>query len=289
MGTIWETLELYLWNAVHRSNLIDIVDILLVAMVVYQLLKMTRGTRGSAVLKGLMLLLAVVGVSSLLGLTALNWLLMQVLQNGALVLVILFQPEIRQALEKLGRGAKIEKVRQSSQDQEAAIQAVDDIVQCATKLSRRRVGALIVFEQKTGLKDIIDNGISLDARISAGLLENIFEPNTPLHDGAVVIRGTRVMSAACILTLTESSSVSHDLGTRHRAALGVSEMTDAVVLIVSEETGIISVARGGKLTRHLEAKALRNTLEDMYLKTRTPKKLIIPWKTGREGKKEGTE
>ena len=291
MAQIWETIELYLWNGIHRSNLIDMVDILLVAVVIYQLLKMTRDTRGSAVLKGLLMLLVVVGVSSLLGLTALNWLLMQVLQNGALVLLILFQPEIRQALEKLGRGAKIEKVRQSAQDQEEASRVVDDIVQCATKLSRRRVGALIVFEQKTGLKDIIDNGISLDSRISAGLLENIFEPNTPLHDGAVVIRGNRIMSAACILTLTEAHGVSHDLGTRHRAALGVSEMTDAVVLIVSEETGIISLARGGKLTRHLDAKALRTTLDEMYLKTKTPRKLIS-WKFARDekaGRKEGAE
>ena len=291
MASIWETLELYLWNAVNRSNLIDMVDILLVAVVIYQLLKMTRDTRGSAVLKGLLLLLLVVGVSSLLGLTALNWLLVQVLQNGALVLVILFQPEIRQALERIGRGAKIEKVRrQTEQEREEALRVVDDIVQCATKLSRRRVGALIVFEQKTGLKDVIDNGISLDARISAGLLENIFEPNTPLHDGAVVIRGTKIMSAACILTLTESRSIGHDLGTRHRAALGVSEMTDAVVLIVSEETGIISVARGGKLTRHLDAKALRVTLEEMYLKQKTPRRLIS-WKLLREenGKKEGEQ
>lgn len=291
MASIWETLELYLWNAVNRSNLIDMVDILLVAVVIYQLLKMTRETRGSAVLKGLLLLLLVVGVSSLLGLTALNWLLVQVLQNGALVLVILFQPEIRQALERIGRGAKIEKVRrQTEQEREEALRVVDDIVQCATKLSRRRVGALIVFEQKTGLKDVIDNGISLDARISAGLLENIFEPNTPLHDGAVVIRGTKIMSAACILNLTESHSIGHDLGTRHRAALGVSEMTDAVVLIVSEETGIISVARGGKLTRHLDAKALRVTLEEMYLKQKTPRRLIS-WKLLREenGKKEGEQ
>lgn len=291
MASIWETLELYLWNALNRSNLIDMVDILLVAVVIYQLLKMTRETRGSAVLKGLLLLLLVVGVSSLLGLTALNWLLVQVLQNGALVLVILFQPEIRQALERIGRGAKIEKVRrQTEQEREEALRVVDDIVQCATKLSRRRVGALIVFEQKTGLKDVIENGISLNARISAGLLENIFEPNTPLHDGAVVIRGTKIMSAACILNLTESHSIGHDLGTRHRAALGVSEMTDAVVLIVSEETGIISVARGGKLTRHLDAKALRVTLEEMYLKQKTPRRLIS-WKLLREenGKKEGEQ
>ena len=209
---------------------------------------------------------------------------MQVLNNGALVLVILFQPEIRKALEQIGRGARIEKVRQNDHDEIS--RAIDGVVQCVTKLSRRRVGALIVFEQKTGLKDIIENGIRIDGAISAGLLENIFEPNTPLHDGAVVIRGTRVMSAACILTLTEASGISHDLGTRHRAALGVSETTDAIALIVSEETGIISVARGGKLTRHLDVKALRTLLEGIYERPRTQS--LLPKLIGRKENKEGT-
>ncbi len=286
MASFWETAEIYLWNVLHRPGLSDLADILLVAIVIYQLLKMTRDTRGSAVLKGLMLLLAVVGVSSLLGLTALNWLLMQVLNNGALVLVILFQPEIRKALEQIGRGARLETKRQG--DQEEAARIVDEIVQCATKLSRRRVGALIVFEQKTGLKDIIENGISIDSRITAGLLENIFEPNTPLHDGAVVIRGQRIMSAACILTLTEASGISHDLGTRHRAALGVSETTDAIALIVSEETGIISVARGGRLTRHLDVKALRTLLEEMYLPKKSQKNRL-PRLMRKPEKKEGAE
>ena len=287
MAAFLETAELYLWNLLNRPRLSDLADILLVAIVVYQLLKMTRDTRGSAVLKGLALLLLIVGVSSLLGLTALNWLLMQVLGNGALVLLILFQPEIRNALEQIGRGAKIERVRQKEHDEDAE-RVVEEIVQCMTKLSRRRVGALIVIEQKTGLKDIIDNGVLLDSRISAGLLENIFEPNTPLHDGAVVIRGKRIMSAASILTLTDAAGVSRDLGTRHRAALGVSETTDAVALIVSEETGIISVARGGKLNRHMDAKSLRNMLEEIYIRHRGQKSLLkrLPW---RLAKKEGEE
>ena len=287
MAGLLEKAELYLWNIFHRPGLSDVADILLVAVVIYYVLRMTRETRGSAVMKGLLLLLAVVGVSSLLGLTALNWMLMQVLNNGALVLLILFQPEIRKALEQIGRGAKIEKVRPAENDEEAE-RVVDEVVACITKLSRRRVGALIVFEQKTGLKDIIDNGILLDSAISAGLLENIFEPNTPLHDGAVVIRGKRIMSAACILTLTEAAGVSHDLGTRHRAALGVSEMTDAIALIVSEETGIISYARGGKLTRHLDAKALRTLLAEIYMKPRAQKSLL-GWLPQRRTKKEGEE
>jgi len=265
LAALWDTIELYLWNVLHRPGLADIADILVVAAIIYKLLMLTRDTRGSAVLKGLLLLLVLVGVSSLVGLTALNWLLTAVLNNGPIVLVILFQPEIRKALEQIGRGARIDMKRDDKAEE--ANKLIDEIIRCLLNLSRRRVGALIVFEGKTGLQDVIENGIPLDSRITAGLLENIFEPNTPLHDGAVVIRGSRIMSAASFLTLTDAS-ISHDLGTRHRAALGVSETTDATVLIVSEETGIISMARGGKLMRHLDQKALRTILEGMYMPER---------------------
>ncbi len=261
MTSLWNTIQTTLWNVFHRPSLTDIVDILVVAVIIYELLMLTRQTRGSAVLKGLVLLLLATWCSQLLGLTALNWMLMSVINNGALVLVILFQPELRKALEQIGRGALIEHRDDDGDDRQ---RIVDEIIQCMLDLSRRRVGALIVFEQKTGLKDVSETGTAVDARISAPLLENIFEPNTPLHDGAVVIRGTRVMAAACILTLTEGRGVSRDLGTRHRAALGISETTDATVLIVSEETGIISMAKGGKLTRHLDANSLRDILEGMY-------------------------
>ena len=255
------------WNVLNRPGLSDIIDILVVTVILYELLMLTRQTRGSAVLKGLLLLLLIVGASNLLGLTALNWLLMAVLKNGALVLVILFQPELRKALEQMGRGAIIDKKRREVPDDQEHI--ITEIIQCLTDLSRRRVGALIVFERKTGLKDVIETGISIDAEISAALLENIFEPNTPLHDGAVVIRGPRVMAGACILTLTEGRGISHELGTRHRAAIGISETTDALVLIVSEETGIISMARGGKLTRHLDSKSLQEILGEMYQQPHT--------------------
>ena len=255
------------WNVLNRPGLSDIIDILVVTVIIYELLMLTRQTRGSAVLKGLLLLLLIVGASNLLGLTALNWLLMAVLKNGALVLVILFQPELRKALEQMGRGAIIDKKRREVPDDQDHI--ITEIIQCLTDLSRRRVGALIVFERKTGLKDVIETGISIDAEISAALLENIFEPNTPLHDGAVVIRGPRVMAGACILTLTEGRGISHELGTRHRAAIGISETTDALVLIVSEETGIISMARGGKLTRHLDSKSLQEILGEMYQQPHT--------------------
>ena len=280
MAALWENLELYLWNVLHRPGIADIADILVVAVIVYKLLMLTRDTRGSAVLKGLVLLLVLVGISNLVGLTALNWLLMAVINNGPIVLVILFQPEIRKALEQIGRGTRINVRRDEAV--EDANKLLDEIIRCLLSLSRRRVGALIVFENKTGLKDIIENGIMLDSKISAGLLENIFEPNTPLHDGAVVIRGDRIMSAASFLTLTDAS-ISHDLGTRHRAALGVSETTDATVLIVSEETGIISMAKSGKLMRHLDQKTLRTVLEAMYMpKRKSTTKAITKFLTRRK-------
>lgn len=285
MASLWQTIENLVWNVLHRPTFADLVDILIVAVIIYKLLMLTRETRGSAVIKGLLLLLLVVGVSNLFGLTALNWLLMTVVNNGAIVLVILFQPELRKALEQIGRGARLEKGHKENADEGSQI--IEEIVHCLLNLSRRHVGALIVFERKTGLKDVIENGIPIDAQITSALLENIFEPNTPLHDGAVVVRGNRVAAAACILNLAEGSGISHDLGTRHRAAIGVTETTDALVLIASEETGIISMAKGGKLSRHLDAKALRDILSPMYAPASKPRL----WETvlGRGKGKEGAK
>ena len=262
MQTLWAELRNLLWNVFNRPTIADFLDIFIVAFLLYELLMLTRQTRASAVLKGLVMLVLASWVSELLGLTALNWILLNVVNNGALVLVILFQPEIRKALEQIGSGT-IRKGSHGSQQANRAV--VDELIACLLKLSRRRVGALIVLEQRIGLKDVIETGTALNSDISAALLENIFEPNTPLHDGAVVIRGNHIMAAACILTLSEGKGISRELGTRHRAALGITESTDAISLIVSEETGIISVARNGKLTRHLDRTALEELLAPLYL------------------------
>ena len=262
METLWAQIQTVLWNVFNRPTIADVLDILIVAFLLYELLMLTKETRASAVLKGLVTLVVASWVSDLLGLTALNWVLLNVVNNGAVVLVILFQPELRKALEQLGRGA-IHKTSVSA-DLEESSRTVNEITSCLLTLSRRRVGALIVIEQRIGLKDIIETGTSLNSQISAALLENIFEPNTPLHDGAVVIRGPRIMAAACILSLSDGKGISRELGTRHRAALGVTETTDAISLIVSEETGTISVARNGRLTRHLDRAALENLLLSIY-------------------------
>ena len=260
LGGIWSQVQTFFWNIIHRPTWVDYIDILIIAFLIYQLIKLTRQTRAVQVLKGLGIIIVASYISELMGLTALNWLLRSILNNGVIVLIILFQPELRKALEQIGRSTKLDRSTQRDESE----RVVDEITQCLLRLSRRRVGALIVFEQKTGLKDVTETGTAIDSLISAPLLENIFEPNTPLHDGAVIIRGQRIVSAACVLDLTKSSAISRDLGTRHRAGLGVSEATDAIVFIVSEETGIISMARGGKLTRHLDAEAIRAELRQLY-------------------------
>ena len=263
MTDIMATIRNMIWNLTHRIRITDLVDILIVAVIIYELLLLTRHTRGSALLKGLFLLLLIALLSNLLGLVSLNWLLTAILQNGAIVLVVLFQPEFRKALERMGRSKVFQKGTKKSLNEERDL-IISEIIQTIMDLSKRRVGALIVFEQQTGLQDVVETGTRLNAEISAPLLENIFEPNTPLHDGAVVIRDNEVMAAACILPLAEASGVSRELGTRHRAAIGITENTDAIVLVVSEETGIVSLARDGQLTRPLTVKSLEEILSEIY-------------------------
>ena len=263
MTNLMGTLRTMIWNLTHRVRITDMIDILIVAVIIYELLLLTRHTRGSALLKGMLMILVIVLLSNLLGLVSLNWLLNAILQNGAIVLVVLFQPEFRKALERMGRSRVFQKSGHKPLNEERDL-IISEIIQTIMDLSKRRVGALIVFEQQTGLEDVIETGTRLNAEISAPLLENIFEPNTPLHDGAVVIRDNEIMAAACILPLAEASGVSRELGTRHRAAVGISENTDAIVLVVSEETGIVSMARDGHLTRPLTVKNLEEVLGEIY-------------------------
>lgn len=264
MGDIMSTIRNMIWSLTHRLGFNDIIDILIVAVILYELLLLTRHTRGSALLRGLFLLLMIAFLSNLLGMVSLNWLLRSILQNGPIVLVILFQPEFRKALEKMGRSKLITKNNDHRHDDDAYSILISEIIQTVSDLSKRRVGALLVFERQTGLEDVIETGTRLNASISAPLLENIFEPNTPLHDGAVIIRDEIIMAAACILPLAEASGVSRELGTRHRAAVGISENTDAIVLVVSEQTGIISMARDGVLTRPITMDSLRQILLEIY-------------------------
>lgn len=256
-------LQVFWANVVEPITGFDVIDIIIVAILVYNLLLLTRETRANQVLKGVGMAFIAYWLSDLLGFTAIKWILGYLMDAGAIVIVVVFQPEIRRALEKIGRRTKIDHAPDAETQVELDAM-VEEVVRACVHLAKRKVGALIVMEHKTGLADIIETGTILDGRVSAALLENIFEPNTPLHDGAVVIRRTRIVAAGCFLPLTEEDTISKQLGTRHRAGLGVTENADCVTIIVSEETGVISIAKGGHLSRHLDGDALRRVLSEIY-------------------------
>lgn len=241
----------------------DFLDIFIVTVLIYQLLKITRSTRAYKVLKGIGILLGASVLSSLLGLPMMNWLLGSVLSSGLILVLILFQPELRRMLEKLGRGKLFDLAIKEGMETDYA-QTVSELLRAVQNLSKRKVGALMVFQRASNLEDVVQTGTPLDAQISSMLIENIFEPNTPLHDGALIIQKNRMVAAGCFLPLSENIQVDRKLGTRHRAALGISEHTDALVIVVSEETGVISYATGGSLHRYLDLRALREILEQLY-------------------------
>ncbi|MBR5378997.1 MAG: diadenylate cyclase CdaA [Clostridia bacterium] len=241
----------------------NILDIAIIAVVIYELIKLMIRTRSSAVLKGVLILVAFAWLTDILQLSVVSWALQQFLNIGVVVLVILFQPELRQALEKLGRSSLITS-SPSPASEVSTDKVVSELVTAITDMARKRIGALIVVERKTGLREFADTGTMINADITAPLVENIFEPNTPLHDGAMIIREGRILAAACILQLSNDPDISRELGTRHRAAIGITETTDAVALVVSEETGVISIAREGRISRYVDAKTLSQILNELF-------------------------
>lgn len=251
-------------SSLSQIRLTDFIDILLIAVLLYRLLLLTKETRAYQLLKGVGILFIAALVSDALQLTAIGWLLDALLSSGIVLAVILFQPEIRRALEHIGRG-KILSGDLFNRVEPETSQIVNELQSAVMHLAKRRVGALIVIERHTRLGDVISTGTRIDGVISAPLIENIFEPNTPLHDGAVIIREDTILAAACFLPLSEDMTVSRELGTRHRAALGVSTVSDSTTIVVSEETGIISFARDGKLIRYIDERALRDLLESLYI------------------------
>lgn len=255
----------------QQFSLLDLLDILIIAALLYKLIVWTKETRAYEVLKGIGLLFLCSVASTLLSLNTLSWVLDSVLTSGSIIIVlfILFQPEIRRVLEKLGRSGKRLGKAWLDASTMANTELVRDMHNAILSLSRRRVGALIVVERKTGLGDIISTGTRIDGTLSGPLIENIFEPNTPLHDGAVIVRGATLIAAGCFLPLSDDMTVSRELGTRHRAALGVSTVSDSVTIVVSEETGAISIARDGKLVRYIDSKALQDLLENLFLNNNT--------------------
>ena len=265
-----EQIQAILWNIFNRPRLIDVIDILLLTVLIYELLVHIRNTRISQTFKGIVILLVATWVSEVIGMRTIHALLTWVLNAGPVLLIVLFQSEIRRILEELGNNSVFEAVRQKSSDDTV----IDELILALERMARRRVGALIVIERKTRLNDVIETGTPVDGVVSQPLIENIFEPNTPLHDGAVIVRGDRVVAAACLLRLSDTTGVGRDLGTRHRAGLGMSEVSDATVFIVSEETGIISMAEGGHLVRHLDETSLRQILRGIYDKEEKDGRLL---------------
>ncbi|RPI27804.1 MAG: TIGR00159 family protein [Acidobacteria bacterium] len=243
------------WSLLSRMELVDLLDILLIATIIYTLLLLVRGTRGWYITVGILSLFASYYAAHLLRLRTLEWLFDNFSGYIIFAVIVIFQAEIRKALAELGRGNIITRMRQRRRRE-----SFEEIVLAATTLSNRRIGGLIVLEGTFGLRNYIENGIEIEAAVTYDLLVTIFTPNTPLHDGAVIIQGERIAAASCFLPLTLDPLLSSELGTRHRAAIGITEETDALALVVSEETGIISAVSGGKMTRKLDGPGLLNYL-----------------------------
>lgn len=249
-----------MWKqALEMINLISVVDILIVAFVIYKAMMIIKGTRAVQLIKGLIVLLLASLASKFFGFTTVSWILDQLKTVLVVALPVVFQPELRRALERLGRG-KFFARPVSMLNQEALENLVDQIVRAAKNLSENSIGALIILEREIGVNDYIETGTKLDGLVSAEILVNIFIPKSPLHDGAVIIRGDRIAAAGCFLPLSENPNLSKELGTRHRAALGLTEQSDSLGVVVSEETGVISVSEEGRLTRYLDENTLREIL-----------------------------
>lgn len=257
-------------TAIERFNILNAIDIVIVAYLLYRLLLLIRGTRAVQLLQGVIVILLAYGLSSLFHLTTVNWLISKMLTLGFIALPIIFQPELRRGLEQVGRGGFFSMSFRSAAPEETQ-QLIAEIVKSTQVLAKAKIGALVVLERETGLSEYIETGTLVDGLVSSQLLINTFIPNTPLHDGAVVIQGKKLTSAGCFLPLTENRNLDKELGTRHRAALGVTEQSDAVAVVVSEETGKISLAVDGVLTRDLSENALFELLQTLLTPRRTGK------------------
>jgi diadenylate cyclase len=251
----------YLTHLLRQVDVIAVLDILLVAVAIYYMLVLVKGTRAMQLLKGLAVLLVVMKTAQWLGMDTLQWIIGQVIFASAVIFVILFQPELRAALDQIGRGYfDIFTLQWNSARQTDAARAVAEITKAVERMALSKTGALMVIERETGLEDIAATGHLLDSRLSAELLQAVFWPHSPLHDGAALIRKNQLVAAACILPLTQDHDLPRTVGTRHRAALGLSETSDAIIVVVSEETGNVSLAVGGTMNSILQPRLLADEL-----------------------------
>lgn len=279
------------FEIVQNIGIKDLVDIGIVAYVFYKIYMLLKETRAKQLVKGIVVLLVVTQLSEWFQLHVMNWILINTMTVGLIALLIVFQPELRRALEYIGRTKLLSKSMQDL-EYEQLENIVDEMMESISSLSRQKIGALIVIEKDTGLSEIAESGTILDAQISRGLLINIFMPNTPLHDGAIIIRNNKILAAACFLPLSDNPSLSKDLGTRHRAGVGISEKSDAFVIMVSEETGAISVAQHGKLSRFLDTKTLKTRIVNTMKPDRTKKSwqfFKLKWRQNHENDEPDTK
>lgn len=286
----FDALMVFVFNITRTFELRHLIDITILSVAIYKILWMLRTTSSGRVFRGIIMLLIGLWLSSSLRLYALSYLLSNVVEWGLVVIVVLFQPEIRRFLERMGSSGLGINLFNHNEDSASEIeQAILQTVEAYSSFSKNKVGALMVFERTELLDDVIKTGAFLDCRINHELLSNIFWNKAPLHDGAVIVRGGRIVAARCMLPLSQNSSLSGDLGMRHRSGIGSSEHSDAVVVIVSEETGSISVAVGGMLKRHLAPETLERLLRNELL-TEEKVERKSPMISGlfHKGEKEGT-
>ena len=276
MGLIQSTLQFFI-SIINTVSVFDIIDILIVAFLIYKAIQLVRETRAEQLIRGMILLIIAYYLSMLLKLKTLSFILSYIVQFGVIALVVIFQPELRSALEHLGRTSvgkfRIFNFESSKSEELKNREAIIAVCEAAQTLQKNRIGALILFERKTKLGEIIKTGTIANAEIRSELVVTIFYPTAPLHDGAMIIRDGRVYAAGCFLPLSQNQEISRELGTRHRAALGISESSDVLVVVVSEETGIISLVQNGVIKRNLTIDTLRIALDNGLL----PKKSGEKW------------
>lgn len=263
----------------------DVIDIVIVAVVLYKLFTLIKETRAEQLTKGIVVLLVLTKVTDWMKLYTIHFILNNAMTVGTLAILIVFQPELRRGLEYIGTSKWFSKSLMEIRG-ESLSQVVEEIVEAASSLSRQKIGALMVLERKTGLNEVVETGTKIDGFVSSDLLINIFIPNTPLHDGAVIIKDDKIKAAACFLPLTDNTSVSKELGTRHRAALGISERSDSLSIVVSEETGAISISENGTISRYLDSQTLRQILTDMYKPKVEKGSILSKWRQTNEQGKE---
>ena len=262
-------------------GVLDIIDIIVVAFILYKLYEVLNNTRAITLVKGIIILLVLTMVSDWLGLHVIYWLLQKTVTLLFVALPIVFQPELRRALEHIGQGRLF--VHTALLDAQEARSLIGEIDSAVMRMAQKKIGALIVIEREMGLDDISSNGIFIDGIVSSELLMNIFVPNTPLHDGATIIRGKRIIASACLLPLTDDRTLSTELGTRHRAAIGLSEQCDAIVVVASEETGIVSVAEHGRIYRNLDSDQLKQYLMPLFVqKSSALRDFVRNWRSGKK-------